>query len=293
MNSKKSNLNEYIINAIFIVISILFVIPILYIISISLTSERDILEYGYKLLPTNVTVNAYKYVFNNPWQIINSYGVSIFITVFGTLLSLFLSTMLAYTMSRKDYRYSRITSFIVFFTLLFNGGLVPTYILIVNYLHLKNTIWALILPYTINAWYVILLKGFLSTIPLALVEAARIDGASEVGTFFKIVIPLSKPALAAVGLLICFTYWNDWWLSLLYIDKTNIMPLQYLLYRIMANVDFLSRQAASSIGVNVREIPTESLRMAMCVIAAGPMLILFPFFQRYFVKGITVGSVKG
>ena len=267
--------------------------PIVYIISISLTNERDIIDYGYKLIPINVTFKSYKFIFNNPGQILRSYGISFFIVIFGTTLSLLLSTMLAYTISRKDYRYSKVTSFIVFFTLLFNGGLVPTYILMVNYLHLKNTIWALILPYTINAWYVILLKGFLSTIPSALIESARIDGASEVVTFFKIALPLSKPALAAVGLLICFTYWNDWWLSLLYIDKTEIMPLQYLLYRIMANVDFLSKQAASSISINVRDIPTESLRMAMCVIAAGPMLMLFPFFQKYFVKGITVGSVKG
>lgn len=280
-------------NLVFIVISILFIIPVLYIISVSFTPDTDIVHYGYRLIPKNFSTMAYEFMFKSPKQLINAYGVSVFVTIFGTLVSLLFTTMLAYTIARPDYKYRKFVSFFIFFTMLFNGGLVPTYILMTRYLHLKNNILVLVLPYIINAWYVLLMKGFISTLPLSLVESAKIDGSNEYRTFFSIILPLAKPALATVGLLIAFNYWNDWWLSLLYIDVERLIPLQYLLYRTMANITYITQILAATVHVDLKNIPTESARMTMCILAAGPMLLVFPFFQKYFVKGITLGAVKG
>ncbi|MGQ9631006.1 MAG: carbohydrate ABC transporter permease [bacterium] len=178
--------------------------------------------------------------------------------------------------------------------MLFNGGLVPWYILIVRYLHLKDTLWVLIVPYLVVPWFVLLLRTFFQQIPISLIESAKIDGASEFRIFFSIIVPLSKPALATIGLFICLRYWNDWWLSLLYIEKENLVPLQYMLYRMMANIQFLTSQlTTTAVDIDVGKLPNESARMAMCVLAAGPMLFVFPFFQKYFVKGLTAGALKG
>ncbi len=290
---RTNRMSRYSINFIFTIISFLFVVPLLYIISISLSSDEDIAANGYKLIQTNLSFSAYKYIFNDPSQIINSYFVSIFVTVVGTFTSLLFCTMLAYTISRPDFKYKNIITFLVFFTMLFNGGLVPSYILITKYLHLADSIFALILPYVINSWNVLLLRGFLMSIPMSVIESAKIDGAKEYRIFFSIILHLSKPALSAVGLLIAFMYWNDWWLSLLYIESSEKMPLQYLLYRIMANLSYLTSHMSQILSIDIKKFPSESARMAMCILAAGPMLIVFPFFQRHFVKGITLGAVKG
>ena len=280
------------VHLVLIIASILFVIPILYVISISVTSDSEIISHGYRLIPQKISVLAYEYIFKTPKQLLNSYSVSIFITVVGTGLSLTLTTMLAYMVSRPDFKYRKQMSFFIFFTMLFNGGLVPTYMLITQYLHLKNTIWVLILPYVINAWFVLLMRSFLSTIPMSLLESAQIDGSSEIQTFFLIVMPLSKPALATIGLLISFNYWNDWWLSMLYIDERKLLPLQYMLYKIMSDIEFLTQQMSANVNVSLKDIPSEAARMATCILAAGPMLLVFPFFQKYFVKGLTVGAIK-
>ena len=293
MNNNKSSFYKNIIILFFAVVSIMIIIPIAYIFSISISTNDDIIRYGYKLFPLNISFSAYKYIFKDPWPMLNSYLVSVTVTVLGTIISLLLSTMLGYTLSRPDYKYRKWIAFYVFFTMLFNGGLVPSYILVSNILHLRDTIWVLILPYLINAWYVILLKGFLSSIPLQLIESAYIDSAGELRIFFSIIIPLSKPALASVGLLIAFAYWNDWWLAMLYIEKQNLVPLQYMLYSIMTNLQFLLENVRANIKVDRAELPAEPIRMAMCILAAMPMLFVFPFFQRYFVKGLTVGAIKG
>ena len=292
---RKSQLNKAHIplHIIFIVLCVLFIVPLVYIISISFTSDIEIANNGYLLIPHKINFMAYEYMFRTPKQLLQSYGISGLVTVGGTILSLLFTTLLSYTLARQDYKYRRVVSFFVFFTMLFNGGLVPTYILITRYLHLKNTILVLILPYLINAWFVLLMRSFISTLPLSLVESAKIDGSGELRTFFVIILPLARPALAAIGLMIAFTYWNDWWLSLLYIDVDKLIPLQYLLYRTMSNIMYLTQQLSSSVSVSIKDIPTESARMAMCILAAGPMLIVFPFFQKYFVRGITVGAIKG
>lgn len=295
MIQKKQNriISQILINTIFIILAMCCVVPLIYVLSAAFTDEISLAKVGYQLLPSKFSLEAFKYVFKNPTQILNSYLVTIFVTVFGTGVSMLCTSMLAYTMSRRDFRWSRVISFIVFFTLLFNGGMVASYITNTQVYHLKDTIFAMILPYIIIPWHVFLMKGFFADTSMALIEAAKIDGASESYIFFKIVAPISKPAFATVGLFTAFTYWNDWWLSMLYINDTKLTSLQYYLYRIMNNIEFLRSSMAAGISVDMSQIPSETARMALCVVAIGPMLIAFPFFQKYFVKGITVGSVKG
>ncbi len=289
----KHRIQHFVINAVFILLSICCVLPLLLILAASFTSERSLAINGYRFIPEELSFTAFPYIFKSPKQILTSYGVTIFVTVVGTFFSVIFTGMLAYTIARKDFKLSRILSFLVFFTLLFSGGMVPSYIMISKYYHLKDTVWAMMLPYIIMPWHVFLMKGFFADIPVSLVEAAKIDGSSEVNTFFKIIIPISKPAFATIGLFCAFTYWNDWWLSMLYIDNPDLTSLQYYLYRIMNNIQFLSSSIqAGNIGIDVGNLPSETARMALCLVAAGPMLIIFPFFQKYFVKGLTVGAVK-
>ena len=287
---KRSNI---LINATFIIISAIVVVPLLYLVSISLSSSVDLQKYGYRLLPIKVDLTAYRYLFRVPKEIASAYMVSIVVTTMGTALGLALSSSIAYVISRRDYRYRSITTFYVFFTMLFNGGLVPWYMVMTKILHVQNTIFALVIPYSINAWFTMLMKGFMQKIPFEIVESAKIDGSSELGTFLKIILPLSRPAIATVGLFYAFAYWNDWWLAMLFIDKGSLVPLQFMLYRTMNNLAYLLSTVSTAVNVDLSRIPGESIRMAMAALAAGPMLIIFPFFQRHFVKGLTLGSTKG
>ena len=243
------------------------------------------------------SLEAYKYVFRSPEQLINSYKVTIFYSIAGTLLSMLVMTLTAYPLSRKNYRYRKPVMFFIFFTMLFSGGLVPSYILITKYLHLGNSIWVYILPYLANAWYIIVIRTFFQGLPSELVESAKIDGGSELLIFFRIILPLSKPVLATVSLLTLLTRWNDWNTALLYIRDTNLFSLQYLLQKILREAQFIKSMAESSpvagISMDTSNIPSETVRYAMCIVAAGPMLVIFPFFQKYFAKGLTVGAVKG
>ncbi len=279
---------------IFAVIALFCVLPIFYVISISLTPEKNLAMEGYKLIPSALTLDNYKFILQNPTQILKAYGVSITVTAVGTVMNLFCTSTLAYVMARKDFKLSKIFTVMVLFTLLFNVGMTPSYITVATIYKLKDTLWALILPYVILPWYVFLMRSFLKDLPVSLIEAAQIDGASEFRIFFKIIMPILSPALATIGLLVAFTYWNDWWLGLLYIDNPDLTPLQYMLYRIMNNVQYLATNTGSTgVALDMSKLPTESARMVVCVLATLPMLCLFPFFQKYFVKGLTVGSVKG
>jgi putative aldouronate transport system permease protein len=269
------------------------IVPILYIISISFSDENQLALYGYKLIPKVFSDYAYKYVLANPQQIISSYSITIMVTVIGTVLSLIITSMLAYTMARKDFKMAGYISFAVFFTMIFNIGLVPWYILIVKYYHINDTLLCLILPYIIVPWNVFLMKGFFNDFPITLIEAAKIDGSTELNTFFKIVVPISKPAFATVGLFIAFMYWNDWWLGMLFIENQALEPIQLMLYQIMNNLQFLTSIQTTGVSIDLSKLPTETARMAICVFASGPMLFVFPFFQKYFVKGLTIGSIKG
>ncbi|WP_271753265.1 carbohydrate ABC transporter permease [Cohnella sp. JJ-181] len=284
---------QVVINLFFILLSIVVLVPLLLVVSISITDEQSLLASGYHLFPKKIDWLAYEVILKSPGQMLRAYGVTVTVTVVGTIVGLLLTAMIAFSISRRDYRYRRITTLYVFFTMLFSGGLVPFYILVTQYLHLKDTIWALIIPYLLNPFYVLIMKGFLEKLPHEVFESAKIDGSSEWRIFFSMVLPLSTPALATVGLFIAFVYWNDWWLGLLFIDAPNLVPLQLLLYRIMNTMEFLINNIDRvNVAIDLSAFPNLSARMAMAVLAAGPMMLVFPFFQRYFVAGLTVGSVK-
>lgn len=280
------------LNLLFILISLIFIYPILLIVSISFSDMGSIVENGYRLIPEKLSLVAYKYVAASPDRLINGYKVTLTTTTLGTFLSLLISAMLAYALSRKDFRFRKGVTFFVLITLLFNGGMVPWYMLITNYLHLKNSLLALILPYLVSAWNVFMLRTFFQSVPNELIEAADIDGSTEFRTFFTIVVPLSTPALAAVGFLIMLRYWNDWWLSMLFVEKGQLHTLQYMIYDMMNKVREMMQDASAG-NMSLQDMPTETVRMATVALASGPMLFVFPFFQKYFVKGLTVGSVKG
>lgn len=291
---KKKIVPEILINLVFVLFGLACIFPMISIISVSFSNETDIIKNGYSLIPRIFDVSAYAYILYKPIQILNAYKVSLVVCILGTVASVLVVSGIAYTLSREDYKLKNPLSFLVFFTMLFNGGLVPSYILISNYLHLKNTIWVLILPYMAYPWFILILRTFMQKIPMDIIESCMIDGANEFRIFFQIILPLAKPGLATVGLFTLLQYWNDWWLSMLYIEKESLVPLQYMLYRMMKNIDYLTSSSnMMPPGMKTANLPSESARMAMAMLAAGPMLVVFPFFQKYFVKGLTVGAVKG
>ena len=289
---KRIKVSQVALYGILTLISVLWIIPVLLIFSLSVTPETSLSEVGYRLIPKEITFDAYTYIIKNPAQILNSYKISIIVTVIGTVAGLMFTTGIAYAMSRKDFKLGKHITRFVMFAMLFHGGLIPTYIVVTQVLHLGNTLWVLILTMLVSPWNIFLMKSFLSSIPTELLEASFIDGATEYQTYFKVVLPLAKPGLATVGLLILFSYWNDWYQAMLYIDNMDLVPLQLLLYKIISNIQFVLQNSfylASEGG----SFPTIAARMATCVIAIAPMLLAFPFFQKYLAKGLTLGSVKG
>jgi putative aldouronate transport system permease protein len=276
------------VNIILTVMSVACVVPLLLVISASLTEEKALVLEGYKLIPSKISLYAYRYVLLQPDQIMRAYGVTIAVTVIGSVLGLLVMSLLAYVLSRQDFVLRRALSFYVFFTMLFNGGLVPWYILIARYLQMKDTLAVLIVPLLVNAWWILLLRTYFQGIPKELLEAAKMDGAGEWRVFFQVAVPLSTPALATVGLFAMLRYWNDWWMALLFIEKPRLVPLQYLLYAILKNIDFLASNP-QTVGVPV---PVQPVRMAMAVMAIGPIIFGYLFVQKYFVRGITLGSFK-
>jgi len=258
------------------------------IVSISLSDEAAITTQGFSLLPVEFTTEAYEYVLRVPQQLLRAYGVTITVTAVGTSLGLLAAALLAYALSRSDFSLRGPLSFYVFFTMLFSGGLIPSYIVVTRVLHLKDTLLALILPSLIVPYYVLILRTYFAQLPQEILEAARIDGAGEWRIFFQVVVPLSTPSLATIGLFYLLMYWNDWFLALLYIDRADLAPLQYLLYKLMSNIQFLAANPQTT-GV---PIPIQPARMAMAVLAAGPAIFAFLLVQRYFVRGITIGALK-
>lgn len=281
--------------AIYIVISVtafFTLLPFLFLISGSLTSEKEILNHGFSLIPRKFDLYAYEYILYDYQKILNAYGVTIFVTVVGTVASVMITALMAYPIARPDLKYRNYFAFYVFLTMLFNGGMVPWYIVCRN-LQLIDNIWALIFPYIINAWNVMLLRNFFKTIPASLYESAYIDGAGEWRIFFRIVMPLSKPGLATVTLFIALSYWNDWWLGLMLLNKHDLYPLQLLLRTIVSNVQFLATASSQITGGVQRELPTLGVRMSTTMITIGPIIFLYTFLQKYFIKGIIIGAVKG
>ena len=292
--AKKKEKTSLWVHFFFILFGVVCIVPFIVIISASISSETDLAMYGFSVLPKKVDFTAYRYLFKNPEMIINSYIVTILITVIGTFLGVLFMLMAAYCLARSTFKYKNILTFFIFFPTLFSGGMVPSYIINTQYLHLTDTLAAMILPSLINVFHIIMLRTFFKQIPSALYEAATMDGASEYRIFFRLVLPLSKPVVATVAFLSALAKWNEWYNAMLYIRDDKLVPLQYMLQRMMMNLRTLldAMQNVPS-SVNLQDIPGENLRMAMLVVAIGPMLLVFPFFQKYFTRGMTVGAVKG
>ncbi|MBW8349710.1 carbohydrate ABC transporter permease [Bacillus sp. IITD106] len=289
-------ITQVVSHVVLIILAIASIIPFIILISSSLTSEQMILKEGYNFWPAEFSTAAYDYLMTNFSSIARGYGITIFVTITGTVSSLIITSMLAYGLSRKDLPYRNTLSFIVFFTLLFNGGLVPTYLVYTQIFDVKNTIWALIVPgLLMNGFNVLLMRSFfIMSIPEPVIESARIDGAGEFRTFVSIVLPLSLPILATIGLLQTIIYWNDWFNGLIYLTDPKLFSIQNMLNRMMQDIQFL---ASSDLGSNASqaasEIPSTAVRMAIAVIGILPIIVAYPFFQKYLIKGIQLGAVKG
>jgi len=293
---RKTEITGILAGIILTIISLLFILPTVVMYTISLTSEAAILKNGFSLWPGQLDFTAYHIIFENPTSIINAYAVSLFVILVGTPLSLLVMSHMAYPLSRNDFKFKKFFAMYILIVLLFNGGLVPTYIIVTSLMgFMVDTVWILIVPMLCSAWNVLLLKSFFVSIPLSVIESARIDGASEYRIYWKIIMPLSKPGLATIGTFMALSYWNDWWYPLLYIRNRDLYNIQFTLYNMMANIQAIidTMQYGAPAGVRFTKIPTESVRMAMGVLALTPMLLVFPFFQKYFVRGLNLGSVKG
>ena len=293
--TKAEKRGQFWLSLIFVVICAIIVFPLVLLISVSLSDEKDIVFHGYNIIPRVFSTDAYKYVFKNPTSVLDAYKVTFFYSIVTMVFNTLVMALVAYPLSRKELKGRKFISFYLYFTTLFSGGLIPTYILNTQYLHLGDTIWIYILPGMVSVWHVFMIRTFIQGIPNEIVESMRVDGASEFRIFFGTILPLSKPVLATIMLFTFLNKWNDWMTSMLYINDQKLISLQYLLQRIMLNVQLLqqNQQAGTADMINATELPTETVRMAMAVVVAGPALLVFPFFQKYFTKGLTVGSVKG
>ncbi|CAI6072239.1 L-arabinose transport system permease protein AraQ [Cohnella sp. JJ-181] len=277
------------------IFAFLCVFPFVFVVIISFTEEKTLATDGYRIIPKAWSLDAYQYIFKTGDTLLRSYGVTILVTVIGTIVSLVLISLYAYAVSRRSFAYRRFFSLFAIFTMLFSGGMIPTYIVVTQLLGLKDSVWALILPLAVNAFYIMILRTFYITgIPDAIVESGKIDGAGEFRIFTQIVLPLSLPGLATIGLFSTLGYWNDWFNALLYIDDPNKVPLQAMLMRIESSMQFIQQNSAnSSVSLEIlQSMPQDTARMAMVVLATLPIIFAYPFFQRYFVQGLTVGGVK-
>lgn len=294
---EKKGLGQYILGFFLLLYTLFCGLPILLVFIAAFSDERSITQNGFSFFPENWSMAGVNSVLRYGAQLITSYGVTIFITVFGTLLGLLVMSMFAYSISRKDFRLSKFLSIYLLIPMLFNGGQLSGYVIFTSYYHLKDSLWLLILPLCVTTMNVIILRTYIvNSIPNELMEAAKIDGAGEYRTFFQITLPLLKPSLAAVGFMMATAYWNDWQNAMLYITSDNKKPLQLLLVNIQKSIEFLlnnSNVPASARAAMGGNIPQYSSTMATVLIVIGPIMIVYPFFQKYFVKGLTVGSVKG
>ncbi len=304
MAIKRFRLSRGLIHVFFCLFSLLYVLPLVLILSISFSSEKSVtsttaLNAGYHLIPTEFSLESYEMALRSPDQMLRAYWITASQAVIGTVGSCLVIGMIAYPLSRSNFAFRKPITFLVFFTMLFGGGLIPTYIIYSNVYKLGNSYWIYILPGLAGgAWNTLVIRTFFKSLPEALFESAKIDGAREMTIFMRIAFPLSTPAFATIGFLMLVAKWNDWNTSLIYIRDQSLYTLQYLLQRILNEAKFLMDMAASGkasqiTAVQTMRLPLETLRYAMCVIAAGPMLIIFPLFQKYFAAGLTVGAVKG
>lgn len=293
MKSKKMDVLGTVSHVVFILLCMLTVLPLILVVVLSFTDITSVAEKGYSYFPIKTTLAAYEFIFQPGNTIFDSYKVTIFSTAVGTICGIVLTSMIAYSLSRKNYKFRAAISFYIFFTTIFNAGLIPTYITVTNTYHLRDSIWVLILPNMINCWHVILLRTFFRDVPDELVEAATIDGASEFQIFKDIFVPVAKGSIATVTLLLMLSFWNDWRTSMIYISSPSKQSLQYYLYRLITDAELLSQELLNTGVGDAKSIPTDAAKFAAAVVVMGPTIAVFPFFQKYFVRGITNGAVKG
>lgn len=280
---------------ILIVMSLLVIFPLALLIMSSVSAESDIVKYGYSLFPRNFDFSAYKYIFQEG-SVFHAYLVTILVTAIGTTVSVIITTMISYTLTIPNLPGKGVLAFFVLFTMLFSGGLVPSYMMWTSIFHIKNTFWALLVPSMLcNAFHIMITRSyFQNNIPREVLESARIDGMNEFGIFFKIVLPLSLPILATIGFMKALMYWNDWTNSLYYITDKDLVGIQALLNNMLTNAQYLSQSMdASAVATDAANLPSLSLRLAIAVVGMLPMILLYPFFQKYYMKGLTIGAVKG
>ena len=295
MNSKSDKLFSYVSATVMLLLSLSCIFPILLLFMSSITSENSLLKNGYSIFPKEFGFDAYKYLWFSRAKIVRAYAMTIAATAVGTLSSVTITTLLSYPLSRKNLPGRNFFAFFVFFTMLFNGGMIPSYMMWTQTFHIKDSFWALIMPsLLLSGFAVIMMRTYFSTnIPDNIVEAAMIDGASELKILLHIVIPMSKPIISTVGLMTALAYWNDWLNGLYYLTKrTDLYTIQNLLNRLISSADFLrNNQANSMIAANI-QVPSVGVRMAIAVIAIIPILLIYPFFQKHFVQGVMIGAVK-
>jgi putative aldouronate transport system permease protein len=291
----RESLSDKLLKSVFYVIVAVFAVycfvPFFAVLASSFTTESEILRNGYMIFPKKFSLEAYKLIFQDS-TIYRAYGVTMFITFAGTVLSMLFTSALSYAVSVKTVKYRNFIAFSVYFTMLFHGGLVASYLLISKYLGMKDSIWVLIIPSMISAWNMFLLRNFFATIDESMAESAKIDGANDAYILMRIILPLSLPALVTIGLFYALGYWNNWFNALLFINDPHKFPLQYLIQRIMNNLDYVS-QVSGSVSVPNFIAPAITVRLATTIVTIGPIVFLYPFVQKYFVKGLMVGAVKG
>ena len=284
---------SFISYAVLTIFSLLCTYPLLLIFMVSISDELKVQLHGYKIIPEAVSFKTYIYLWERSGDsILNAYAMSVLVTVIGTLSSMGVTSMFAYSISQKNVRYRNAISLFSYFTVIFSAGIVPWYIVCVQILHINNTFFGLFLPYLVNVWNLFLLRNYFQSVPDSLAESAKIDGAGDFYIFIRIFLPVSKTALLTVGLFYALQYWNDWWLPIMLITKRTLFPLQYYLFSTLTNVQALSNNTSLGITANI-PLPTETVKMAVTVVAVGPIIFLYPIVQKYFVKGIIVGAVKG
>ncbi len=284
---------DVVVYTLIILFCLMCLIPFLVAVSASFSTERTLLRDGYSFLPRDFSTLAYEMLFSTS-QIYDSYKVSIFVTVAGTVLSMVVTAMMAYPLSVKKLKYRGAISFFAYFTMLFNGGIVPTYMLISKYLGMRDSVWCMIIPVLVNPWNLFLLRNFFSAIPAELHESARIDGANDMRILWQIILPVSLPALATVALFYGVAYWNQWFNAMLYIEDSTLFPLQYLIMKMLRNIELMKQMSGQAgFAVDMSTLPSTTTKMATAIVTIGPIIIAYPFAQKYFTSGLIVGSVKG
>ena len=292
---EKMTIGRFLVHLFVIVFSFICLYPFLMVVGGSLMTNSEVMNGGFRVFPKEPTLASYKMLLGNGNLILNGYKVTVTVTVVGTFLAVVVNGMMGYVLSRRNMAGRRILNLYVLLTMLFSGGMVPWYMICTKYLHLQNSIWALIVPSIVGAWNIYLIRNYFSGIPEELWESGKLDGASEFTIFSRIYLPLGKPVIATVVLFAALGYWNDWWLGLMLIDRTELQPLQMLLRTMMSNIQFLQTmsQQSSEVQALLASVPGDGVKMAMVIVTTGPIILLYPIVQKYFMKGIMVGAVKG